>query len=202
MGAAIAAHLANAGLSVLLLDRLPDQLTEQERQRGWSLSHPAVRNRLARRGLEQAVRAQPAAFFSERLQARIATGNLADDLPRLAECDWVIEAIVEDLAAKRALFAQVEEVVRPDAPVTTNTSGLSLAALAEGRSVAFRRRFFGTHFFNPPRYMKLLELIPGPDTEPAWLERFRAFAERVLGKGVVLAKDTPNFIANRIGTYG
>ncbi|MCL6636360.1 MAG: 3-hydroxyacyl-CoA dehydrogenase/enoyl-CoA hydratase family protein [Alicyclobacillus sp.] len=202
MGAAVAAHLANAGLTVLLLDRLPDELTEQERQRGWSLSHPAVRNRLARRGLEQAAQAKPAAFFSERLQARIATGNLADDLPRLAECDWVLEAIVEDLAAKRALFAQVEEVVKPDALVTTNTSGLSLAALAEGRSAAFRRRFFGTHFFNPPRYMKLLELIPGPDTDPVWLERFRAFAERVLGKGVVVAKDTPNFIANRIGTYG
>ncbi|WP_029423224.1 3-hydroxyacyl-CoA dehydrogenase/enoyl-CoA hydratase family protein [Alicyclobacillus macrosporangiidus] len=202
MGAAIAAHLANVGLSVVLLDIVPSELTEDEAKQGLTLASKAVRNRIVNRGLQAALRAKPASFYSEEDAARIETGNLEDDLDRLAACDWVIEAIVENLEAKKALFAKLENVVRADAVVSSNTSGISIAAMAEGRGESFRRRFLGTHFFNPPRYMKLLEIIPGPETDPELVSFMRRFGERVLGKGVVLAKDTPNFIANRIGTYG
>ncbi|MCL6515481.1 3-hydroxyacyl-CoA dehydrogenase/enoyl-CoA hydratase family protein [Alicyclobacillus sp.] len=202
MGAAIAAHLANVGLSVVLLDIAPGELTEDEAKRGLTLSSKAVRNRIVNRGLQAALRAKPASFYTEEDAAKIETGNLEDDLGRLAACDWVIEAIVENLDAKKALFAKLEPVVRPDAVISSNTSGISIASMAAERGEDFRRRFLGTHFFNPPRYMKLLEIIPGPDTDPEIVSFMRRFGERVLGKGVVLAKDTPNFIANRIGTYG
>ncbi|SFU37882.1 3-hydroxyacyl-CoA dehydrogenase/enoyl-CoA hydratase family protein [Alicyclobacillus macrosporangiidus] len=202
MGAAIAAHLANVGMSVVLLDIVPGELTEDEAKQGLTLASKAVRNRIVNRGLQAALRAKPASFYTEEDAGRIETGNLEDDLDRLAACDWVIEAIVENLEAKKALFAKLENVVREDAVVSSNTSGISIAAMAEGRGESFRRRFLGTHFFNPPRYMKLLEIIPGPQTDPELVSFMRRFGERVLGKGVVLAKDTPNFIANRIGTYG
>src|SRR5215217_356164 len=145
--------------------------------------------------------ARPAALASPRLAERIRLGSFEEDFDRLAEADWVVEAIVERLEPKRELFARVEKVAGPHAVVSSNTSGLPLASVAEGRSDDFRRRFLGTHFFNPPRYLKLVELIPTADTDPGVLEGMRAFVERVLGKGAVVAKDTPNFIANRLGSF-
>jgi 3-hydroxyacyl-CoA dehydrogenase len=180
MGAAIAAHAANAGLAVELLD------LDQEATQG---------------GFERMLAARPAALASPRLAERIRLGTFEEDLDRVGDADWVVEAIVERLESKQELLARVEKLVDPGAVVTSNTSGLPLASLAEGRSEAFRRRFLGTHFFNPPRYLKLVELIPTADTGPEVLERMRAFVERVLGKGAVVAKDTPNFIANRLGSF-
>lgn len=202
MGAAIAAHLANAGMSVLLLDIVPDRLTPEEERRGLTLADPAVRSRLARDAVQRLATARPAPLYDPSFANRIATGNLADDLAALADADWIVEAVVERLDAKRAVLAQIDGVRRDDAIVSTNTSGLSVAALAEGRSETFRRHFLASHFFNPPRYMKLVELVPGPDTDPAATQRLRDVCERRLGKGVVIARDTPNFIANRIGTFG
>jgi 3-hydroxyacyl-CoA dehydrogenase len=180
MGAAIAAHAANAGLAVDLLD----------------LDAEAVQG-----GFERMLAARPAALASPRLAERIRLGTFEEDFGRVADADWVVEAIVERLEPKQELLARVEKVAAPDAVVTSNTSGLPLATVAEGRSEDFRRRFCGTHFFNPPRYLKLVELIPTPDTDPEVLEGMRAFVERVLGKGAVVAKDTPNFIANRLGSF-
>ena len=180
MGAAIAAHAANAGLAVDLLD----------------LDSQAVEG-----GFERMLAARPAALASPRLAERIRLGTFEEDFDRLAAADWVVEAVVERLEPKQELFARVEKTAGPGAVITSNTSGLPLASLADGRSEDFRRRFLGTHFFNPPRYLKLVELIPTADTDPAVLEQVRAFVERVLGKGAVVAKDTPNFIANRLGSF-
>jgi len=180
MGAAIAAHAANAGLAVDLLD----------------LDREAVQG-----GFERMLAARPAALASPRLAERIRLGSFEEDFERLADADWVVEAIVERLDPKQELLARVEKTAGPEAVVSSNTSGLPLVSVAEGRSDDFRRRFLGTHFFNPPRYLKLVELIPTADTDPEVLERMRAFVERVLGKGAVVAKDTPNFIANRLGSF-
>jgi 3-hydroxyacyl-CoA dehydrogenase len=202
MGAAIAAHLANVGIPVLLLDIRPNELTDSEQARGLTLDDKAVRNRVAANGLKAAMKAKPAAFYDAADADKIEVGNFDDDLPRLRECDWVIEAVVENLEIKKQLLARVAEVTDERTVVSSNTSGISIAAMAADCPLSFRRRFLGTHFFNPPRYMKLLEIIPGPETDPEIVTRLVRFGERVLGKGVVIAKDTPNFIANRIGTYG
>ncbi len=199
MGAAIAAHLANVGIPVILLDIVPKELTPDEAKKGLTLDSKSVRNRFAARGLEAARRAKPASFYSPADAELIEIGNLEDDLHKLKHCDWVVEAVVENLAVKQQLFAKLENVVHPDAIVSSNTSGISIAEMVKDRGASFRKRFLGTHFFNPPRYMKLLEVIPGPDTDSEILAFMRSFGERVLGKGVVFAKDTPNFIANRIG---
>ena len=180
MGAAIAAHAANAGLAVDLLD----------------LDRDAVQG-----GFERMLAARPAALASPRLADRIRLGTFEEDFDRLADADWVVEAVVERLEPKQELLARVEKTVGPEAVVSSNTSGLPLHSVAEGRSDDFRRRFLGTHFFNPPRYLKLVELIATADTDPEVLEGMRAFVERVLGKGAVVAKDTPNFIANRLGSF-
>ena len=180
MGAAIAAHAANAGLAVDLLD----------------LDREAVEG-----GFERMLAARPAALASPRLAERIRLGTFEEDFERLAEADWVVEAILERLEPKQELLARIEKTAGPAAVISSNTSGLPLASVAEGRSDEFRRRFLGTHFFNPPRYLKLVELIPTADTDPEVLEGMRAFVERVLGKGAVVAKDTPNFIANRLGSF-
>ncbi len=201
MGAAIAAHAANAGLDVDLLDIAPTVLTEEERARGLTLDHPKVRNRIVRAGFERMVRARPAALASPRLAERIRLGNFEDDFDRIGAADWAIEAIVEILATKQEVMARIEKVAKPTALVTSNTSGIPLSAISEGRSAEFRRRFLGTHFFNPPRYLKLVELIPTADTGPEVLDRTRALVEQVLGKGPVVAKDSPNFIANRLGSF-
>lgn len=187
MGAGIAALAASAGIPVHLLD-IPADGDD--------------RDAIVRGGLERTAKAKPAAFMSRQAMARITLGNTADHLDRLAECDWVIEAIIEQLDAKRDLYARLEDVLRPDAIVSSNTSSIRMQLLLEGRSDGFRRRFLGTHFFNPPRYLHLLELIPTPDTDPAVLAFVRDVGERVFGKGVVLARDEPGFIGNRVGVYG
>ncbi|MBE3595732.1 MAG: enoyl-CoA hydratase/isomerase family protein [Hydrogenibacillus sp.] len=202
MGAGIAAHLANVGIRTLLLDMVPKTLTAEEEARGLTHQDRAVRNRLAEAGKARLLKESPSPVYHPSVLALIETGNFDDDLERLRDVDWIIEVIVEDLAAKRALLERVEAHWREGTVVSSNTSGISITRMVEGRSAAFRRHFLGTHFFNPPRYLPLLEIIPHAETDPKIVEGMRRFAEVKLGKGVVIAKDTPNFIANRIGTYG
>jgi 3-hydroxyacyl-CoA dehydrogenase len=193
MGSRIAAHLANAGLPVILLDIVPPGLKPE--------AGAQERNKIVRAGLEAAKKAKPAAFFKPSLANKISVGNFEDDLARCAEADWIIEAVAENLEIKRDLLSRVAQVRRPGTIVTTNTSGLPVHLIAEEMSEEFQQHWAGTHFFNPPRYLKLVELIPGPKTSTETLETLSEFCDRRLGKGVVLAKDTPNFIANRIGTF-
>ena len=202
MGAAIAAHLANVGLEVLLLDLPPRELNDTEKEKGLSLDDPQVRNRLARDAIAALAKHRPAPLYLPSLASRITPGNFDDDLHRLADFDWVIEVIVERLDIKQSLLSRVEEAAGEGPIISTNTSGIPIASLSEGHGEGFQRRFLGTHFFNPPRYMHLLEIIPGPRTDPEVLETLRRFADERLGKGVVVAHDRPNFVANRIGCYG
>jgi len=189
MGSRIAAHLANAGIPSFLLDIVSPGAD--------SASH----NKVAIAGLESARKSKPAAFFDPSLVGLVTPGNFDEDLQRVAEVDWIIEAVVEDLEIKRSLLKKVEQFRKPGTIITTNTSGLPVAKIAEGFSTDFRKAWFGTHFFNPPRYMRLLEIIPTAESDPALIEAVANFADIHLGKGVVMAKDTPNFIANRIGTF-
>jgi 3-hydroxyacyl-CoA dehydrogenase len=206
MGAAIAAHLANVGIPCYLLDIVPRELTPEEKKKGLTLEHPAVRNRIVNEGLERCLKARPANFYVKENAELITVGNLEDNFDWVGEADWVIEVIVERLDIKQQLMARIDAVRRPDAIVTTNTSGIPIHQIAEGRSESFQRHFLGTHFFNPPRYLKLLELIPHEKNSPELVAFMKEFGTRVLGKGVVLCKDTPNFIANRMisiaGSYG
>ena len=201
MGARIAAHFANAGLPCYLLDIAPRELTAEETRRGLTLESTAVRNRFALAGIEAAKKSRPAAFFVPDFARLITPGNFEDNLAWCAEADWIIEAVTEDLAIKRSLLTRVDEHRRPGTIVSSNTSGLPIHLVAEGRSEDFQAHWAGTHFFNPPRYMKLVELIAGPKTKPEVLAALDEFCDRRFGKGVVVAKDTPNFIANRIGTF-
>ncbi|HEY7184106.1 MAG TPA: 3-hydroxyacyl-CoA dehydrogenase NAD-binding domain-containing protein, partial [Blastocatellia bacterium] len=201
MGAQIAAHLANAGIPCLLLDIAPKELTPEEQKAGLTLESRVVRNRIAQAGLDSAKKAKPAAFFSPEIAGLISVGNFEDDLPGLKDCDWVIEAIIEKLEIKRSLYERIEPHLGAEAVVTSNTSGIPLASLAAGRSDNFRRRFLGAHFFNPPRYLHLLEIITTPETDAEVSNFIADFCDRKLGKGIVHAKDTPGFIANRIGNF-
>ena len=193
MGSRIAAHFANAGLPCLLLDIVPPNLPAD--------APAGERNKIVRAGLESAKKSKPAAFFTSALAERVAIGNFDDDLGRCGEADWIIEVVAENLEIKRKLLSRVAQVRKPGAIVTTNTSGLPVHLIAEGMSEEFQQHWAGTHFFNPPRYLKLVELIPGRKTSPEVIEALSEFCDRRLGKGVVIAKDTPNFIANRIGTF-
>jgi 3-hydroxyacyl-CoA dehydrogenase len=189
MGARIAAHFANAGVPSYLLDIVPAD------------ADGPARNKIAAAGLDAAKKSKPAAFMEPSLAKLVTVGNFEDDLKKLADVDWIIEAVIENLDLKRALLRKVEAVRKPGTIVTTNTSGLPVGKIAEGFSDDFRRSWFGTHFFNPPRYMRLLELIPTPETDRGLMDAVSHFCDVQLGKGVVLAKDTPNFIGNRIGTF-
>ncbi|MBI3159295.1 MAG: 3-hydroxyacyl-CoA dehydrogenase/enoyl-CoA hydratase family protein [Chloroflexi bacterium] len=200
MGAAIAAHLLNAGLRVTLLDIAPDALSDEEKGKGLSLDAPEVRSRIVRAGWERAVRARPANLFAPDLAEHIRLGNLEDDFECIRGADWVLEVVLERLDLKRDLMSRIDAIRKETSIISTNTSGIPVSSIAEGRSQSFREHFLGTHFFNPPRYLKLLEVIPTAETRPEVLAAFRSFGERRLGKGVVLCKDTPNFIANRIGS--
>ncbi len=202
MGSAIAAHLVNAGVPTFLLDIVPPELMEEEQRRGLTRESPSFRNRLAAQGVETALKASPPAFFSPNDARLITIGNIEDHLGWLSQVDWIVEAVAERPEVKQTLFEKIDGHRRPGSLVSSNTSGIPIRTLAEGRSPDFRRHFLGTHFFNPPRYMKLLELIPGPETLPEVMQGMATFAERTLGKGIIFAKDTPNFIANRIGTFG
>jgi 3-hydroxyacyl-CoA dehydrogenase len=201
MGARIAAHLANAGIPCYLLDIVPPELNAEQKRKGLTLESPAVRNGIVLAGLEAAKKSRPAAFFTPETARLITPGNFDDNLAWCGEADWIIEAVAENLEIKRRLFERVETARKPGTIVSTNTSGLPIRLIAEGRSGDFQKHFAGTHFFNPPRYMKLVELIPGPKTLPEVLGALEEICDLRLGKGVVVAKDTPNFIANRIGTF-
>src|SRR5499427_1077804 len=189
MGARIAAHFANAGVPSYLLDIVPPD------------ADAPARNKIAAAGLEGAKKSKPAAFMDSSLARLVTIGNFEDDLKKLAEVDWIIEAVVENLEIKRTLLRKVEAIRKPGTIITTNTSGLPVGKIAEGFSDDFRRVWFGTHFFNPPRYMRLLEIIPTPESDRAAIDAISHFSDLRLGKGVVIAKDTPNFIGNRIGTF-
>src|SRR5205807_8337146 len=192
MGSRIAAHIANAGVSVVLLDVVPAGVGAD--------AGAAARNKLAAGAVEALKKAKPAAFYTNECARLIRVGNFEDDLGLIAECDWVLEAVAENLEIKRALLEKVEQHRKPGTIVTTNTSGLPVASIVADMSEDLRQHWFGTHFFNPPRYMRLLEVIPTPATEAADVETISRFCDRRLGKAVVRANDTPNFIANRIGT--
>jgi len=196
MGGGIAALLAAAGVKTLLLDIVPFDLGEAEK------NDPAARNRIAKAGLDAVLGSNPALLMQKKDADRIAIGNLEDDFDKIASVDWIIEVVVENLQIKQDLFKRIEPVRTKGTIVTTNTSGIPLKAMSEGLSLEFRQHFLGTHFFNPVRYMKLLEIIPGEDTLPEILEFMAAYGERLLGKGIVWAKDTPNFVGNRIGVQG
>jgi 3-hydroxyacyl-CoA dehydrogenase len=198
MGAALAAHLANAGVPVTLLDIVPRELTPGEQAKGLTLEDARVRNRIVNAGYQAAVKSRPASFFSGNLVDLVTTGNLEDDFDVIRQADWVIEAIVENLKIKQGLMARIDEVRPPHCIVSTNTSGIPVGSIAEGRSQGFKQHFLGTHFFNPPRYLKLLEIIPTPDTLPEVVAFISHFGEYRLGKGIVPCKDTPNFIGNRL----
>lgn len=186
MGAGIAALSASAGVPVVLLD-IPGK---------------DDRNEVVKKGLERAQKSKPASFMDKARVSLIETGNTEDDLKKLSDCDWVIEAIIEKVEPKRELYSKLESTLRPTTVISSNTSGIPMKTLLEGRSEAFKKRFLGTHFFNPPRYLHLLEVIPTPETDPKVVELIKDFGERILGKGIVLAKDVPGFIANRLGVYG
>ncbi|MEO8796965.1 MAG: 3-hydroxyacyl-CoA dehydrogenase/enoyl-CoA hydratase family protein, partial [Polyangiaceae bacterium] len=195
MGAGIAAHLANAGLQAVLLDIVPPNLTDKEK------SDPKARNKFSAGGLENAKKSRPAAFFTKGNAELVEVGNTEDDLDKLKDCDLVIEAIIEKLEAKQALFTKLEKILPEHAIVASNTSGLRIHDMMQGRSEGFKKRFLVMHFFNPVRYMKLLELVVGPDTDPKTADTIARFGRDVLGKGIVFGKDTPNFVGNRIGTH-
>jgi 3-hydroxyacyl-CoA dehydrogenase len=202
MGSGIAAHLANIGIPTLLLDIVPKTLAPEEEAKGLTLESKEVRNRFSRTAVQKLFKQKPAPLTSKENASLIEAGNLEDDMERLKDVDWIIEVVVENLDVKKQVFARIDEVRKPGTIVSSNTSGISVEKMAEGRSEDFRKHFLGTHFFNPPRYLKLLEIIPTKDTDPEVLSFMKTFGEDVLGKGVVTAKDTPNFIGNRIGTYG
>lgn len=202
MGASIAAHLANVGVSTLLLDIVPAALTPAEAEKGLTLEQPAVRNRLAKDALSKLIKQKPSPLYEDSFVSRIIPGNIEDHLSQIQNVNWVIEVIVESLSVKQALLCKLEQYWKPGIIVSSNTSGISINEMVEGCGADFKTYFLGTHFFNPPRYMKLMELIPGKSTKPEVVQQIVEFCEKTLGKGVVIAKDTPNFIANRIGTYG
>lgn len=201
MGSGIACHFANIGLQVLLIDIAPGELTEEEKQKGLSLYDKRVRNRLVDTALANALKSKPSPIYHPSFAKRIVTGNFDDDLAKIKECDWVIEVVVERLDIKKEVLARVDSLRRPGTLVTTNTSGISVEKMAEGRSDDFKKHFCGTHFFNPPRYLQLFEIIPGSFTSPKVVSFLSDYALRFLGKTAVVAKDTPAFIANRIGTF-
>ncbi len=202
MGAAIAAHLANIRVPVTLLDIIPKSLNSKEEERGLTLAEKAVRNRIVQEGLNRALESRPASFFTKDHAALVSIGNLEDDFEVIQEADWVVEAIIENLEIKQQLMERIDKVRGEHTIVSTNTSGIPVSSIAEGRSQGFREHFLGTHLFNPPRYMKLVEVIPTEDTDREVLEFISHFLDFRLGKGVVIAKDTPNFIANRLGFAG
>ena len=201
MGSRIACHFANIGLDVLLLDIAPKELTDLEVKQGLKLDEASVKNRIVNSSFQAAINAKPAPLYHKSFASKIKLGNFDDDLSKISEYDWIIEVVVENLAIKKQLYDKVEEYRKPGTLVTSNTSGIPINLMSEGRSEDFQTHFCGTHFFNPPRYLKLLEIIPGPKTKPEIIDFFMHYGDLFLGKTTVLCKDTPAFIANRIGIY-
>jgi 3-hydroxyacyl-CoA dehydrogenase len=201
MGSRIALHFANIGVPALLLDMAPQELSATEAKAGLTLDHPTVRNRIVTELYQAALKANPSPIYHPDVPELISLGNFEDDLHRVSEVDWIIEVVVERLDIKQNLFARIDQVRKLGSLVTTNTSGIPIRLLAEGRSEDFRRHFCGTHFFNPPRYLPLLEIIPSPETDPRVLDFLLSYGDLYLGKKTVLCKDTPAFIANRVGIF-
>jgi len=201
MGSRIACHFANIGVEVLLLDIAPKELTPEEQAKGLTLDNPVVKNRIVNTALQTAVKTNPSPVYSKKVLNKIKTGNFDDDMSKIAGFDWVIEVVVENLDIKKKVFEQVEQFRKPGTLITSNTSGIPIHLMAEGRSEDFKAHFCGTHFFNPPRYLKLLEVIPTPHTKPEIVDFLMHYGDKFLGKTTVLCKDTPAFIANRVGVY-
>lgn len=201
MGSRIACHFANIGVEVLLLDIVPKALNDKEKARGLTETSPAFRNRIVNDSLNSAVKSNPSPLYDKSFQSRMVTGNFEDNLSDIAQCDWILEAVVENLEIKQRLFEKVEQFRKPGTIVTTNTSGIPIHQIAEGRSDDFQKHFCGTHFFNPPRYLRLLEIIPGKQTNNDLIKFLEHYGDLHLGKTTVLCKDTPAFIANRVGIY-
>lgn len=202
MGSGIACHFANIGAEVLLLDIVPKELTEAETKKGLTKDAKAFRNRIAQDNLQAALKSKPSPIYHSSFASRITTGNLEDDLPKIKDADWVIEVVVERLDIKQKVFEQIEKYRKPGTLITSNTSGIPIQFMSKGRSEDFQKHFCGTHFFNPARYLKLFEVIPGPQTLPEVIEFLNDYGEKFLGKTSVVAKDTPAFIGNRVGIYG
>ncbi len=201
MGSGIACHFANIGVEVLLLDIVPRELSEKEKKQGLTLEDEQVRNRIVNTSLQDALKSKPSPIYHKDFANRIKTGNLEDDISKVSEADWIMEVVVERLDIKQQVFNNLEKHRKPGTLITSNTSGIPIQQMNEGRSEDFKKHFCGTHFFNPPRYLRLFEIIPGPDTSEEVLEFLNEYGEKFLGKKSVVAKDTPAFIGNRIGTY-
>lgn len=201
MGSRIACHFAGVGVKVLLLDIVPKEPTDAEKAKGLTTEHPAVRNRIVNEALQAAIKSNPSPLYTKEAARHIKTGNFTDDMKSIADCDWVIEVVVENLDIKKKVFEQVEQFRKPGTLITSNTSGIPIHLMAEGRSEDFQKHFLGTHFFNPPRYLRLLEIIPTPHTDPAVTDFLMHYGDLYLGKTTVLCKDTPAFIANRVGVF-
>ncbi len=202
MGSGIACHFANIGVEVLLLDIIPRELTETEIKKGLTLDDKIVRNRIVNEHLTNALKSKPSPIYHSKFASRIKTGNTTDDLAQIANADWIIEVVVERLDIKKSVFEQIEKYRKPGTLVTSNTSGIPIHHMSEGRNEDFQKHFCGTHFFNPARYLKLFEIIPGPQTAPEILDFLTNYGSQFLGKTSVVAKDTPAFIGNRIGIFG
>ncbi len=199
MGSRIACHFANIGVEVLLLDIVPKELTAKEEKKGLTIESKAVRNRIVNDALTASLKSKPSPIYSKDLALKVSTGNLEDDLSRISDCDWIIEAVVERLDIKKIVFDQIEKYRKPGTLITTNTSGIPVEQMLDGRSEDFQSHFCGSHFFNPPRYLKLLEIIPSSKTNQEVIDFLMHYGDLHLGKDMVLCKDTPAFIANRIG---
>ncbi len=201
MGSRIACHFANIGAEVLLLDIMPKELTSEEQSKGLTLDNKVLRNKIVNAALESTIKSNPSAVFSKKVLSNITTGNFQDNMKDIAGCDWVIEVVVERLDIKKQIYEEVEKFRTPGTLISSNTSGIPIHLMADGRSQDFREHFCGTHFFNPPRYLRLLEIIPGPETKPEIIDFLMHYGDKFLGKTTVLCKDTPAFIANRVGVY-
>lgn len=202
MGSAIACHFANVGCEVMLLDIAPKELSEEEKKKGLQLDNKVVKNRIVNNSLERSVKSNPAPLMKKEFASRITTGNFDDDMPKIKDMDWIIEVVVENLDIKKKVFEQVEKHRTPGTLITSNTSGIPIHLMADGRSEDFKKHFCGTHFFNPPRYLKLFEVIPTPHTSKEVIDFVMHYGDLYLGKTTVLCKDTPAFIGNRVGVWG
>ncbi|MCW3078191.1 MAG: 3-hydroxyacyl-CoA dehydrogenase, partial [Bacteroidetes bacterium] len=201
MGSRIACHFANAGCEVLLLDIIPKSLNEAETAKGLTLENKSVRNKIAAQALQFALKSNPSPIYKKEFASRISIGNFDDDMPKISGYDWIIEVVIENLDIKKKVFENIEKYRKPDTLISSNTSGIPIHLMTEGRTDDFKAHFCGTHFFNPPRYLKLLEIIPTPQTQPEVIDFLMHYGEQFLGKTTVLCKDTPAFIANRVGVY-
>ncbi|MDP3353773.1 MAG: 3-hydroxyacyl-CoA dehydrogenase family protein, partial [Flavobacteriaceae bacterium] len=202
MGSGIACHFANIGVEVLLLDIVPRELNDVEKAKGLTLESKAVRNRLVNESLTTSLKSKPSPIYDQKFASRISTGNIDDDLSKIKDVDWIIEVVVERLDIKKQVFENIEKYRKSGTLITSNTSGIPIQFMNEGRSEDFQKHFAVTHFFNPPRYLKLFEVVPGPNCKPEVTDFLMMYGEKFLGKTSVLAKDTPAFIGNRIGIFG